>query len=238
MKIYEAYDAEQELIQTYCAAMWVALDSGKTKLSKSGQSVIFARPVMGRSDLSGVASVAAAQLQAADINPKSITDEQRAAYQAWQDAKYHKRRIDEARIVVSRIFRAEKGSSLIPVNSVTLKDGWGEVVSQHNIICLEVYRPEAVNMLGQKGAYAAEPDVEKIEAVIKKMREDYPEYVKAEIQDNNEISGSPLGLKDKTSTLHFNAYQKDKAAWVRAANQRGMKLVPWMIEQLNRAANK
>lgn len=42
--------------------------------------------------------------------------------------------------------------------------------------------------------------------------------------------------EDKTSVIHFVLPTRKKSAYVRAAQQRGQKLVPWVLEALDKAA--
>lgn len=46
------------------------------------------------------------------------------------------------------------------------------------------------------------------------------------------------GDEPATSYLHARCCPSDKAAWVHAANRRGLKLTEWVVQALNRAAGK
>lgn len=52
--------------------------------------------------------------------------------------------------------------------------------------------------------------------------------------------GNQRAAKDETLDAQFTGrcMAREKSAWVKAANRRGMKLVPWIREVLNKAAEE
>lgn len=169
------------------AAMFAAIPSGLTKISRAGHSIVFSRPVLGRHDLSELREgFALAQAREAGLDIEAVTPEQIEAYQSWYSEMYDARRLADARFLITRKFRLEVGAhSLEPGNRVSLTDGWGNVVASANILCRQQFDSAALNRLGQLGAVVSSPDYEKIHAWIDRTRIAMPEFVAAQVQDNN-----------------------------------------------------
>ena len=87
----------QTLIQ---AAMFAALGT-LTKMSRSGNSIVFIRPVLGRSDLSGDDELAQAQAQAAGLTVDSVTEPQVMAWRTWYADMREARRVAYMNIVAA-----------------------------------------------------------------------------------------------------------------------------------------
>lgn len=167
------------------AAMFAAIGQ-QTKISRSGYSLVFVEPQCGRNDLSGDEATAERQALSAGLDLGSVTPEQISAYQQWCASIYQERRINDARIQITRPHREQFGSELAPVNSVRLIDGWGEMVDFASIKMTEFWSSEATNRLGERGAYCHRPDVERIEQFIETLRARHPEFASARVQDNNQ----------------------------------------------------
>lgn len=54
---------------------------------------------------------------------------------------------------------------------------------------------------------------------------------------NNQYAAKPDDQKPD-GTLHLTCFLADKGEWVRASREKGMKLAPWVVEQLNAAVSK
>lgn len=169
------------------AAMFAAIPSGLTKFSRNGYSIVFARPVCGRHDLSDLRDeFALAQAQDAGLDLDAVTLEQIQAYQAWHDAMHEERRIGQARILITRPYSAERNGELVQTNRVALIDGWGDVVEEHEIVASEYYDTEAINKIGGKGAFCRRPNIAVIERAIAALRSLHPEFAEARVQNNND----------------------------------------------------
>ncbi|MGV6474567.1 hypothetical protein [Azotobacter vinelandii] len=178
------------VITTIKAAMFAAIPSGKTKFSRNGYSIVFTNTVCGRHDLSERhEDFALAQAREAGLDLDAVTPEQVAAYLAWHDRMYRARQIDQARIRVTRIYAAEHGHELVPVNRVDLLDGWGNTVAWQTVNAEEYYDRETINRIGGKGAFCHRPDAAGIGRVIAWLRERHPEFSGARVQDNNPSVG-------------------------------------------------
>lgn len=168
------------------AAMFAALGS-ITKFSRSGNSVVFAEPVMGRNDLSGDDDRALCQARAAGLDPDAVADEQVQAWLDWHGEMHEARRIGpEARFLITRKFSMQVGAhTLVPGNRVSLIDGWGQIIHSAEIECLSKYDPEGTDQLGRKGAISFSPDYPRINRWIEKMRKQFPEFTATRVLDNN-----------------------------------------------------
>ncbi|GLR55206.1 hypothetical protein KYK30_31260 [Shinella yambaruensis] len=171
-------------IITIQAAMFAALGE-KTKLSRSGLSVIFIEPQCGRHDLSGIEDLAVKQAEAAGLDINAVTQEQVAAYTEWWERVSYERQIGQARIRVTRIYPVQCGHSEIPGNRVDLLDGWGRSVESRFVHAKEIYDPDAINRIGGKGAYCHIPDAAGLDRAIVALRKRHPEYSGAPVKDNN-----------------------------------------------------
>lgn len=159
----------------------------EAKFSRSGYSIVFAAPVYGRADLSSHRPLALRQLEAAGIDPDSVTEADLAAYRGWRDGLHHARRIAQARILVSRPFAIERGRSLVPANRVSLIDGWGVLIDDILVSQVEIWDPEATPRVGAPGpgAYCHRADVDGVAAAINELRGRHPQFYAAEIKDNS-----------------------------------------------------
>lgn len=167
------------------AAMFAAI-GGLTKISRSGNSVVFSAPQCGRHDLSGDEATAEKQARAAGLDLDCVTPEQIRAYQHWYSALYDARKIGQARILITRKFGLERGHQLIPANRVALVDGWGNDIDSVAVPCREYYDPEARDQLGQQGAYRFAPNYARINQAITELRQQHLMFAGATVQDNNQ----------------------------------------------------
>jgi len=172
-------------ITTIQAAMFAALGQ-QTKISRNGYSIVFIEPQCGRHDLSSDDDRAAAQARNAGLDIDAVTAQQIEAYQAWYERMYQDRRINQARILITRTFGMERGRELVPTNRVALIDGWGCDIDSVAVPCREYWDATARNRIGGVGAVCSEPDYESIERVIAGIRECNPEFGAARVQDNNQ----------------------------------------------------
>lgn len=168
------------------AAMFAALGS-ITKLSRSGNSVVFATPIMGQNDLSTDDDRALYQARAAGLDPEAVTDEQVQAWLDWRGKTHETRRTGpDARFLITRKFSMEVNAhTLVPGNRVSLIDGWGQMIHSAEIECLSVYEPDATNGLGQRGGYSYHPDYPSINKWIERARKQFPEFSSTRVLDNN-----------------------------------------------------
>lgn len=168
------------------AAMFAALGT-KTKLSRSGISVVFVEPIQGRHDLSSDDDKALFQAREAGLDPDAVTEEQVASWLQWSSKVYEMRRTGpEARYLITRKFSMAVGSNaLVAGNRVSLIDGWGNIVASAEVECLSKYDSQATNQIGQKGAFATSPDYPTIFEWIMQMREQLPEFAGTRVLDNN-----------------------------------------------------
>ena len=169
------------------AAMHAALMAGNpaVKLSRSGFDVVFSADQCGRRDLSGRASCALRQLSDAGLDVDSVTPEQTADWRQWREGLDNAKRINDARIIITRTYAAEHGHDLVPTNGVALVDGFGKHIAQREVAQVEYYAPDATDRLGQPGAWRSRPDCERINAAIAALRAQYPAYAGAPVRDNN-----------------------------------------------------
>jgi hypothetical protein len=167
------------------AAMYAAMGQ-QTKLSRSGHSIVFVEPQCGRNDLSDDYGCAAAQARSAGLDIDAITPEQVEAYQSWYTAMHEHRRIGEARLQITRPHSIERGHELVPVNSVRLLDGWGEMIDWRVADMEQYFDPGRNNRIGGKGAYCHRPDYARINRCVAELFAQHPEFSGARIQDNNQ----------------------------------------------------
>lgn len=166
-------------------AMFVALGS-ITKLSRSGYSIVFAKPVFGRNDLMTDEQAAIEQAREAGLDFESVTQEQISVYQTWHSNMYETRRIGpDARFLITRKFPLKKGSRSEPGNRVTLIDGWGVWVASADFHCVLQWDSQAINCLSKPGAITFDVDYKRINSWIEEMRKRHPEFNKSRILDNN-----------------------------------------------------
>lgn len=171
-----------DITTTIQAAMFAALGS-KTKFSRSGNSIVFVTPALGRHDLSELRDeFAIAQCEAAGIDIAAVTPAQIEAYQAWHSDMYETRRIAEARILVTRPFRLDSGRS---ANRVSLIDGWGEQLGSFAVPMIDRWEPDALNRIGTPGAFCFYPDADAIQRAVDLLRREHPEFAAAAVQNNN-----------------------------------------------------
>ena len=176
-----------DISTTIRAAMFAAIPSGLTKISRNGYSIVFTTPVCGRHDLSDLGDdFALAQARAAGLDLDAVTAEQIADYQAWHAEMYRTRQIEQARIRVTRIYTVERGHELVPVNRIDLMDGWGNTVAWQVVDTVEYFNKDATSRIGRKGAFCQRPDTAGIERAINSLRSLYSEYSGARVQDNNQ----------------------------------------------------
>lgn len=168
----------------YHAAMFRALGN-QTRLSRTGSSVVFARDTVGRRDLSGDIGRAAAQLAAADIDVTSITADDVQVYQKWYDRMHNTRRIEQARVLITRPFGVQRGREAVSANRVALVDGWGVEVDREVVARDDYYDPDAINHVGGPGACRPIADYPRIEVAIARIRGRNPEFAAAPVVDNN-----------------------------------------------------
>lgn len=166
------------------AAMFAAIGK-QTRLSRNGYSIVFASPQCGRSDLSSDELLAERQAHAAGLNLANVTDEQVFAYQKWYERMYHDRRINQARIQITRPYSEVRGHQLVRVNGVRLMDGWGEMVDWRVVDMDEYHDPEATNRIGSQGAYRTRPNYAGIDRCVSELINNHREYAGARVQDNN-----------------------------------------------------
>ncbi|MBT13324.1 MAG: hypothetical protein CMI02_14960 [Oceanospirillaceae bacterium] len=178
------------------AAMYAAISSGVTRISRSGFSVIFSEPVFGQHDLSPMPQVATGQLQAAGLDIDTVTDQQISEYRAWEDQAREQweqdmeaRRINGRRILITRPFSAPNepapGTSAVMMNGIYCLDGQNEWVDGGAVEVEEYWDPSAKNLMHGTGAFRMRPNYDQINAVVAELRERHPEFADAQIQDNN-----------------------------------------------------
>lgn len=168
------------------AAMFAALGA-ITKLSRSGYSVVFTQPVMGRNDLFGDEEAALDQARQAGLDLKSVTLEQVVAWQEWYTSMRETRRTGpEAHFLITRQFRLQiDAHTLEPANRVTLIDGWGEHVDSASFLCIQQWDREAINLMGRRGAVASHVNYDAINRWIEMSRLTHPEFAQIRVLDNN-----------------------------------------------------
>jgi hypothetical protein len=158
------------------AAMHRAIGTGLTKISKPGYAVVLSTPMWGRCDLPGDEQRAARWLAAAGISMENITDAEIAAWAAWNDSVYERRRL-QAEVIVTRPHSALRGHrTLEPSNSVLLRDGWGRILLRGVVKRTGEWQPDAVNRLGSRGAFVYRPDMQRIWRNIAVIQRQYPEF--------------------------------------------------------------
>ena len=157
-------------------AMHRAISAGLTKISKPGYAVVLCTPMWGRCDLPGDEQRAARWLAAAGISMENITESEIAAWAAWNDGVYERRRL-QAEVIVTRPHSALRGRrTLAPSNSVLLRDGWGHILLRGVVKRTGEWQPDAVNRLGSRGAFVYRPDMQRIWRNIAVIQRQYPEF--------------------------------------------------------------
>ncbi|EJF2737322.1 TPA: hypothetical protein OOF39_004532 [Kluyvera ascorbata] len=186
------------------AALFSAIGT-KTKISKSGFSVIF-KPeyAMNRADLSGNILQAKRQLEYAGIDIESVTQQQIDSYLRWRKALNEEKAKKHARILITRKtcepYSGSFGSCGV-FNYLKLIDGLGRELYTRRIECCEYYDPQATNQIGGEGAFCYRPDYQLIEKEIERLRGEYPIFVKAPITDNN--NGINTDMNDKENKSEY-----------------------------------
>lgn len=173
------------VITTIQAAMFAVLGQ-QTKISRAGHSIVFVEPQCGRHDLSSDDDRAAAQARSAGLDVEAVTPEQVETYQQWHDRMYQDRRINQARILITRTFGLERGREFVPANRVALIDGWGNEIDYAAVPCREYWDATARNRVGGVGAFCSAPDYEAIERVTAGILDRNAEFCAARVQDNNQ----------------------------------------------------
>lgn len=164
------------------AAMYQHLGS-RTKISASGYSVIFAEGyrLNGRADLSaGIPGLAAKQMEFAGIDPGQLTQQQIDDYRKWQTERDREHSLNGATIVVTGTRHPERGNKTW--NEVWLRDGRGELLSTHIIKCIDEWDSETRNEGGGIGGFRSMPDTKAIDAAIKQIQTDFPDYSHVPVQ--------------------------------------------------------
>ncbi|NKA06373.1 hypothetical protein GO307_04650 [Ralstonia solanacearum] len=173
------------LHEVLTAAMFKCLGR-QTKISRSGFSIVLAdRSAYHRSDLPEEPATALAFLDANGIATTSISDADVEAYRAWWKPVYHARRTGQAKFLITAPFNMERGRETVPANRVALIDGWGEAVAERVVLRQERYGRDAINVMGEAGAYYTVQDVATVERHIREMREAHPEFATVHTQDND-----------------------------------------------------
>lgn len=160
------------------AAMFSAIGAG-TQFSASGYTVIFSpeHRLHGRADLSGSGEFAVKQLAHAGIE---LTDQEGLkAYRAWRAEKDQEKALAGARYTVTAPFceayRGDTGAAGM-FNRVILVNGHGEWVGSVRVEQLEKYDAEAINKIGQKGAFVSYENTTAITKALEEIRAANPEY--------------------------------------------------------------
>ncbi|MHA6848768.1 hypothetical protein [Ralstonia syzygii] len=143
------------------------------------------RTASHRSDLPEAPARALAWLDENSIATTGITAADVDAYRAWWTPVYQARRIGQAKFLITAPFNMERGRETVPVNRVALIDGWGEAVAEHVVLRQERYNRDAINVIGEAGAYHTVQDVATVERHIHDMSGAYPEFAAARLQDND-----------------------------------------------------
>jgi hypothetical protein len=173
-----------DTITTISAAMLHNLGQ-QTRLSRTGNSVVFASPVRGRCDLSGDEGEALLQAAAAGLDLNAVTADMVAAYTQWRDTTHRAHQISQARILITRRFSDVVGKQLVPAHRVALVDGWGNIIDSRVIHCCEVWDETAVSSMGTTGAITFQINRQAIDCAIESLRKAYPEYASAPLRDNS-----------------------------------------------------
>ncbi|MGA4279080.1 hypothetical protein ACI2VH_21020 [Ralstonia nicotianae] len=173
------------LHEAMSAAMFKCLGR-KTKISRSGYSIVLAAPAAGhRSDLPEESAAALAWLDANGIATTGITAADAEAYRAWWTPVYQARRIGQAKFLITAPFTVRRGRELVPANRVALIDGWCEAIAERIVRRPGRYSRDAVNTMGEAGAYYTVQNVAAVERHIETMRRRYPEFAGACVQNND-----------------------------------------------------
>ncbi|MDO3621826.1 hypothetical protein Q3O98_12015 [Ralstonia pseudosolanacearum] len=173
------------LHEALSAAMFKRLGR-KTKISRGGYSIVLAAPAAGhRSDLPEESAAALAWLDANSVATTGITAADVEAYRAWWAPVYQARRIGQAKFLITAPFNVRRGSELVPANRVALIDGWGQAVAEHVVRRPGRYSRDAVNTMGEAGAYCTVQNVAEVERHIETMRSRHPEFAGACVQNND-----------------------------------------------------
>jgi hypothetical protein len=106
----------------------------------------------------------------------ALADAEIAAWAAWNDGVYERRRL-QAEVIVTRPHSALRGHrTLVPSNSVLLRDGWGRILLRGVVKRTGEWQPDAVNRLGSRGAFVYRPDMQRIWRNIAVIQRQYPEF--------------------------------------------------------------
>ncbi|AXV99231.1 hypothetical protein CJO80_27135 (plasmid) [Ralstonia solanacearum] len=183
----------RQLTEAECPALHEALSAAmfrclgrQTKISRSGYSIVLAeRTASHRSDLPGEPVSALAWLDEAGIATTGITVADVDAYRAWWTPVYQARRIGQAKFLITAPFTVTRGRELVPANRVALIDGWCEAIAERIVRRPGRYSRDAVNTMGEAGAYYTVQNVAAVERHIETMRRRYPEFAGACVQNND-----------------------------------------------------
>jgi len=170
------------------AAMYATIGL-KTDISQDGYDIIFLPGYRKNGPrLSRCHATARSQLLYAGIDPYVVNEGAIRAYTIWYDAMYEARRIADATITLSSIFKAPRqGTSgvLGYYNRVTLADGWGQCIESSRIECLDLDGKTLPVGVGYTGAYRRYINRAGIKEAILRIRRIHPEFAEARIVDRN-----------------------------------------------------
>lgn len=162
--------------------LWVLLNAAMfkqlgrlTKISRSGQSIIFSDATARRQDLCGDYADAIRQIRQAGI-PLDVSELDVISYQRWWLPIYDSRRVGDAKFLITAPYTVERGKEKAMVNSVRLIDGWGVRIASATFDRKQQWK---------NGLFHSVQSVKKIERFIEDIREKMPEYANARIQDND-----------------------------------------------------
>lgn len=155
--------------------------TGVCKFSRSGQSVIFSKPVFGRQDVSSDHARAEKQLQAAGVDMSDVDAQTDAQYREWAEKRdyIYAHATDEINI---RVYLAEVGHHEEVRCLVSVKHGSEEgfmglepkMVFERQIPMREIFTKKAMNRIGRMGAVVAVPDVNALRSAVQEARRQYP----------------------------------------------------------------
>lgn len=174
----------EDLFIALNAAMFKRLGC-ETRISNSGDRIVLSAPKVPSRALPGDPQQAVALLDKAGIplDPQQVDIN---AYRAWRKPFYQSRHVIDAHVLITAPFAALHGRDLEPVNLVALIDGRGETVVEKIILRQSRFDEEAINHLGQPGAFYTVQDVEEIEQTIQLFLAAYPEFAGCKIVDNDQ----------------------------------------------------
>ncbi|WP_114152750.1 hypothetical protein [Chromobacterium haemolyticum] len=166
------------------AAMFKRLGR-ETRISNSGDRIVLSTAKAPSRTLPGDPQQAVALLDKSGIplDPQQVDID---AYHAWRKPIYQNRRVIDAHLLITAPFAVQQGRDLEPANRVALIDGWGETVVEKIILRQSRFDEEAINHLGQPGAFYTVQDVEEIEQTIQLFLAAYPEFAGCKIVDNDQ----------------------------------------------------